>query len=320
MPYLLTVSRTDMSLRRRKWVDPSYRPAVRVIGSPALPSGYPGLLALVDDDGKVCRTLPLPSPKGLLGTPVGLLVACFAEIRLVGDDLLDSTTLVSEPWFNDLHSLRPSANGVVVAAAGVDAAFEVSLSGQTTWRWWAADHGMSTDPAGRPRSLDRDGDHRGLSYPLEAQTTHLNAVAALDDTTFLATVFHAGVLAAIDRASGAVTPLMTALRRPHAVRVLGDGTVTLADTAAGCALRAWVRDGRVEASERIGAGTSWLHDAHTVEDGWIFVDGARSRVVHADCAGNPRRVDLFDPDWCLYEVLPWQPREPRAAAEGTASR
>lgn len=318
MPYLLTVSRMDLSSRRQRWSDSSYRPTVRTIGSPELPKGYPGLLALVDDDGTVCRTLPLASPKGMLATPAGLLVACFAEIRLVTDDLLHSTTLASEPWFNDLHSLRPTPNGFAVAAAGVDAAFELSPAGETVWSWWAVEHGLSTDPSGQPRSVRKDGDHRGVSYPVEMQTTHLNALAALDDSTFLATVFQTGSLAAIDRSSGAVTPLLTALRRPHAVRVPGDGTVTLADTGAGHAVRTRVRGGRAKATERIDAGTSWLHDAHLVEDGWIFVDGAHSRVVHADAAGNARRVDTFDPDWCLYEVLPWEPRRSPATAERTS--
>jgi hypothetical protein len=66
VPYLLTVSRLDLLTRRKRWSNPSYRSRIRVIGSPELPKGYPGLLVLVDDQGLVRHRLPMDNPKGLL--------------------------------------------------------------------------------------------------------------------------------------------------------------------------------------------------------------------------------------------------------------
>jgi hypothetical protein len=309
----------DFSTRRNRWADPSHRPSIRIIGSPEMPVAYPGLLVVVGDDGTVSRSIPLASPKGMLSTPDGLMVACYSEIRLFNGDLTSSTTFLSEPWCNDLHSLRPSPNGVLVAVAGVDAAFEISPSGATTWSWWAAEHGFSTDRRGDPVTPARECDHRRFSYPVEGQSTHINAIATLNNETFLATLFQHNMLAAVDRESGDVSLLLNGLQRPHAIRVFDDGTITLANTAMGEAIVARVHDGVAEVVQRLDTGTSWLHDAYFDGEDWMFVDGANSRVVHADGKGNVLRVDTFDPDWCLYEVLPWsQAIGPGTAAEAVA--
>lgn len=305
MAYLLTVSRMDFSKRKQRWSDPSYTPRIRKIGTPDSPIAYPGLLVLVDDDGRIRRSVPFDSPKGMLWTDAGLLVACFSEIRSCGADLDDSITLVRETWCNDLHSLRPSPRGLLVAAAGVDAAFELAPDGKTLWEWWAADHGFTTDQRGEPRLPAKEEDHRNLVYPVEMQTTHINAIAALDGTTFLATLFHEGALVAVDVDTGECSVLLEGLGRPHAVRVLGNGMVTLADTTAGTAILGRVQRRRFEVLQRIDTGTSWLHDAHFDGERWMFVDGANSRVLHADATGAVLQIDTFDPEWCLYEVLPW---------------
>lgn len=312
MPYFLTVSRTDFAARRRRWKDPSHRSVVRTIGSSELPVAYPGFLLLVDDDGTELARVPLASPKGMLATLDGLLVACFNEIRRFASDLTDSTTFLSEPWCNDLHSLRPSPHGFIAAAAGVDAAFEISPGGAVTWSWWAADHGFTTDSEGRPWSLRKDDDHRPFSYPVEKQLTHLNAVAALNEQTFLATVFQVGALGAVDRRTGDFTPLLTGLGRPHAVRVRDDGLITFANTTAGQVVTARMGPEEVVAGagagfqveQRIDTGTNWLHDAYLHDEGWMLVDGAHSRVIHIDAEGDVVRMDAFNPEWCLYEVFP----------------
>lgn len=314
MAYLLTVSRTDFSRRRQRWTDPSHRSKIRTVGSPELPLGYPGALVLVDDRGEIRYGVPMDGPKGMLEVADGLLVACYTEVRLLSTDLSRSHRLVSGPWCNDLHSLRPSPNGFVVAVAGVDAAHELADDGSVRWSWWAAEHGFTTDQRSEPYTLVKDRDHRRFSYPVDLQSTHINAIAALDDATFLATVFHDGTLVSIDRATGDCAVVVSGLQRPHAIRVLDDGTVTFSNTGAGEAVRGRVRDGNLEVLQQIDAKTTWLHDAYFTGDGWMLVDGANSRVVHTDAEGTVLRIDTFDPDWCLYEVLPWAGPDPYGPA------
>lgn len=305
MPYLLTVSRMDLSARRRRWSDPTYDPGVRTIGSPALPLAYPGALVLVDDDGLIRKGIPLLSPKGMLFHGDRLLVACYDEIRSFSLDLTESSSLVNESWCNDLHSLRASADGILVAATGVDAVAEFSATGATTWLWWAAENGFPTDLRGEPWSLGTDQDHRTRSYPVELQSIHVNAVAPLDDETYVATLLHRDSLITIDRRTGEHRVLLDGVPKPHAARVRPDGLVTYADTTTGEGVLAEVYDGRLKVLQRVGAETRWLHDAHFDGTRWMLADGENARVVHVDAEGEVIRVDQFHPDWCLYEVLPW---------------
>lgn len=310
MQYLLTVSRTDFSRRRARWttVPPSSfsRPRIKTIGSPELPLAYPGLLALIDEDGLIVKSIPLWGPKGLLYNEDRLLVACFTEIRSFSMDLSSSFCFATEMWFNDLHSLRPSSRGVLVAATGVDVAAELSTKGKTLWQWWAAENGFLVNAMGEPWSLGKNNDHRKYSYDIELQLTHLNCIAALDDSTIVATFFHQNALVSIDRVSGDWSVILDGLVKPHAVRVLGDGLITVADTTNGTGILLRVCNGRSEILNKVSINTTWLHDAFFDGNQWLLVDGANSRVVHTDVNGNTIRVDRFDSEWCLYEVLPWK--------------
>jgi hypothetical protein len=306
MPYLLSVSRTDFSKRKANWANPDYRSRTRVFYTPELSLPYFGVVLVVGDDGRIEDSLPLWGPKGMLYAGDRLLVACYSEIRAFDRDLTGSSQLISEPWCNDLHSLRPSERGVLVAVSGLDAAFEVGLDGSVVWEWWAADSGLATTKQGDPWALGKDKDHRLFSYPIEDQSTHINAIAALDESTLVATLLHQNMLIAIDRETGEWSTLFENLGRPHAVRTVADHTITFADTLAGTGVVARVEDGRAEVLERVTVDTSWIHDAYLDDDRWLFVDGANCRVIHTDRSGDVVHVDQFDPDWCLYEVLPFR--------------
>lgn len=305
MAYLLTVSRMDMSVRRRHWADPSYDPGVRLIGSRQMPVAYFGALVLVGDGGTIRRGIPLVSPKGMLRVDDRLLVACHTEIRSFSANLDSSCSLVSAPWCNDLHSLRPSPGGFLVASTGADAAAELAPDGTELWRWWAVDHGFPLDQRSEPWSLGKDTDHRNYVYPVDLQSIHLNAVAALDRDTLVATLLHRDALIAIDWATGAQRTLGDPVRQPHAVRVLDEGMITYCDTKTGEGTLARVEGDQLTVVQRVAAGTDWLQDATFDGDSWTLVDGANARVVHADRDGKVVRVDTFDPEWCLYETLPW---------------
>src|SRR5436853_1071592 len=143
--YLVTISRTDLSHRKRRWEDPSHRSKIRKFGPREMPLAYRALLALIDEDGEIVKAVPLWSPKGILRVQDRLLVACFSEIRSFSLDLSSSETFVDARWCNDLHSLRPTPNGVVVAVSGVDAFVELSTDGEVVYEWWAAEHGFDVD-------------------------------------------------------------------------------------------------------------------------------------------------------------------------------
>src|SRR5690606_36081704 len=120
------------------------------------------------------------------------------------------------------------------------------------------------------------------------------------------TLLHRDMLITIDRATGAHAVMLDGVRQPHAVRTLDDRLITFSDTKAGEGVIARITDDGVDVLQRVGAETDWLHDAYFDGERWLLVDGANSRVVHADADGWIVQIDYFDPEWCLYEVLPWQ--------------
>jgi hypothetical protein len=308
MSYLLTVSRTDFSERKRRWADPSHKPLVRRFGTPELPLAYPGALVHVGDSGEILNTVPLWGPKGMLILGERLLVASFSEVKALSLDLKTSWTLLSAGWCNDLHSLRASRRGAVLAVSGLDSAVEFSDDGSLLWQWWADEHGYSTTLEGSPWAFHKEADHRGHSYPVELQSTHINAIAALDDDTFLATLLHKNCLIKIDRNTGFCAVVLEDLGRPHAVRVAQNGLITVADTTNGAAVVLQMQNGIASLLDRVTFNTTWIHDAFFDGARWLIVDGEYSRVIHADARGKVLRVDEFPSEWCLYEVLPFDSR------------
>jgi hypothetical protein len=181
-----------------------------------------------------------------------------------------------------------------VASTGLDLLLEFSRDGEILWNWWATDHGFELTPTGCRRELDKSADHRTIQYGTLNQTTHINSAAELPDGRFLASLFHQGMVIAIDRESGEWQPVLEGLDHPHAVRVLDDShdksgphdksrsyNFTVADTVRGRALLASIngRGGRIEAE--IDTGTSWLQDCRydTHHDCWVLVDGKNSRIM-----------------------------------------
>ena len=87
-------------------------------------------------------------------------------------------------------------------------------------------------------------DQRVQKYGTLKQTTHVNSVAELPDGRVLATLFHQGTVIAIDRATGSWQTLLGGLDHPHAVRVLDEEHITVADTAHGKALLISLKGGQ----------------------------------------------------------------------------
>jgi hypothetical protein len=268
-----------------------------------------GLLVSVDGYGSVARAVPCDNPQGIMTVADGYLIARHHVVELWSRDLSYERDHASYPWFNDLHSLRSSEHGVVIAASGTDSITEVSNTGELRWLWWGAEHGFDTDTFGTRRALSKLDDHREIVYDTWLQATHVNSALAYGRDTVLATLFHQGSLAGIDRRTGTVRSLLDGLIRPHAVR-LRSGVLTLADTANGSGLvcrlagaEASVVNCRVEVDRCIEVRTGWLQDWHALEDGvFVAVDGERPAVVFLTASGEVIRRDEFDPDWYLYEI------------------
>ncbi|HEV2579573.1 MAG TPA: hypothetical protein VGT44_01875 [Ktedonobacteraceae bacterium] len=312
MSYLLSCISTRHSLLKQHWKETRDQIScpVTVLGSRYKPEeDQGGLLCLLDERGQVQSSVELPMPAGLARSENGVLVASLEAIHEVSADLSTvRSDVVSLPSFNLLHSLSRTAQGYLVASTGMDAILEFTPQGEPIWSWWATEHGFEETPTGERRFLDTEADYRGIKYGTLAQTTHVNSAAELPDGTILASLFHQGMVIAIDRASGAWRSVLEGLDHPHAVRVLAGDYFTVADTGQGRALLVHLEYGKGTIEAEVSAGTTWLQDCSYdyKHDHWILVDGKHSRVtLRAGTAGEKEvaRFDL-DPEWRLYEVLP----------------
>ena len=268
-----------------------------------------GLLCLIDDFGFSQKTVDLKMAAGMVNTDQGVLITTFSSIHEADSDLgMLKRDVISSPLFNALHSISRTERGYLVASTGLDLLLEFDRTGDILWSWWATDHGFEFTPTGSRRELDKFIDYRSVQFGTLAQTTHINSAAELPDGRVLASLFHQGMVIAIDRASGNWQPVLEDLDHPHAVRILDKNHFTVADTVHGKALLVRIdeRGGHGIVEEAVDVGTSWLQDCRydAEYDAWILVDGKHSRLVlRGGRAGDKSvaRIDL-DPEWRLYEA------------------
>src|SRR5712691_12530892 len=268
-----------------------------------------GLLCLLNDNGQVQASTRLSMPAGMALDGNSLLVAAIDKVYEVAPDLTNvEPHTISLPAFNMLHSLSRTRQGYLAASTGTDAILEFNRQGQLLWSWWATEHGFEHTPTGERRVLDPKLDHRGIKYGTLAHTTHVNSAAELPGGTVLATLFHQGVVVAIDRESGDWRPVLEELDHPHSIRVLAEDYFTVADTGRGRALLVRIKNGVGQIEASVQVDTNWLQDCcyDYANDRWILVDGKHSRIqLRSGTAGEKHlaRFDL-DPEWRLYEALP----------------
>jgi hypothetical protein len=312
MDLLLSCISTKHSMLKKHWAQSREHTQcpLTVLGSHHKPQeDQGGLLCLLDEMGYIQRSVELPMPAGMALSDNGVFVASLEAIHEVTPDLsIVQHDVVNLPAFNLLHSLSRTSHGYLVASTGVDALVEFTRDGQVLWNWWATEHGFEQTPTGERRTLDTTRDHRGTKYGTLAQTTHVNSAVELPGGRILASLFHQGMIIAIDRESGAWQPVLEGLDHPHALRVLAEDYVTVADTGRGRALLMHIKGGKGEIEAEVSAATSWLQDCFYDyrRDHWILVDGKNSRIILRSGTSGERTLIQFDlnPEWRLYEVLP----------------
>jgi hypothetical protein len=312
MDLLLSCISTKHSMLKQHWAQAREHTQcpLTVLGSHYKPQeDQGGLLCLLDEMGYIQRSVELPMPAGMAFSDNGVFVASLEAIHELTPDLsIVQPNVVSSPAFNLLHSLSRTTRGYLVASTGLDAILEFTRDGQLLWSWWATEHGFVQTPTGEQRILDLTADHRGIKYGTLAQTTHVNSAVEVPGNLVLASLFHQGMVIAIDRESGAWHPVLEGLDHPHSLRVLTEDYFTVADTGRGRALLVHLKDGRGKIEVEVGASTTWLQDCYYDyrHDRWILVDGKHSRIIlRSGTSGERPHIQFdLDPEWRLYEVLP----------------
>jgi hypothetical protein len=310
MRLLLSCISTKHSVLQEHWSATSEKTEcpLTVLGSYEKPKeDLGGLLCIIEDLGASQKTVDLKLAAGMVDSEQGVFVTAFDSIHeLDPEQGVLKRDVVSLPLFNALHSISRTRRGYLVASTGLDLLVEFNRQGEVLWTWWATDHGFALTPTGRPRELDKSADHRTIKYGTLSQTTHVNSAAELPDGRVLATLFHQGMVVAIDRESGAWQPVLEGLDHPHAVRVLDEQHFTVADTVHGKALLVKLNGHESSVEAEIDAGTSWLQDCRydARNNCWVLVDGKHSRITlrRGRTGDTPLAQFELDPEWRLYEA------------------
>ena len=303
-PYYLSVASQDLKERQARWEKERGakrdRPKKKPWNAPAAYEPGAGRILYIGTKGEVLADTSQDFVHGLLPHTNGMLVAQHHHIHHFTPDLTPMDTFARHNSLNDIHTLRKTKHGILIAASGTDTLLEMSADGsRVLWEWWAHEHGFAVDHFGDRRVLDKKEDHREILYPTWLHTAHVNSAIELPDGSIAATFFMQGIVGNIDRASGEVVALVENLQRPHALRTTSKGNVTFADTARGVA---HLLTSDFKPLQDVSIDTNWLQDCQLHDGMWILVDAQHARVYFADDTGTVFAYDQFDENWDFFEV------------------
>lgn len=262
-----------------------------------------GLLALIDWDAReVVWARAFDSASGACFTDDSLLIASMVGNRIfVLDRTFQPHLHLTNPLFNDLHTVHRSNKGFIVASSGTDAIIEFSSEGYSSWTWLGTDHGFIYLPDGGTHIIDPRFDY-SMSPPLTtAQTTHINS-AAEHNGMVLATLFVQGTLIAINKATGTFRRVVNGMNRPHAIRKRPDGWL-VCDSGAN---RVVLLRHSFAIEAILEDGFDWPQDAVCVGangENVIVLDANNSRLVELNIAAHRTVAELVFPStWKGFSV------------------
>jgi len=290
---------------RQSWHGMPRRTQVGADARHAVGDQNEGVLAAIDaETGQIVCQRILDTPAGFAIAGDRLYVSSmYANRILTLNSDLEVTDTFANRLMNDLHSVVPSPDGLLVTSSGTDAIVEITPDGDLRWDWLASEHGYASAPNGHPIKTSRHRDYRFAQVDTAMQATHCNSAVLhrVDGRpVVLATLFHQGQLVAIDRATGTPEVLVRGMRNPHAIRRRPGGWVVSDSRSSAVVLLGedfWI-DAIIEDD------FNWIQDALPLDQGTLLIaDANNSRFVFWDLdGGTPIRSVHYPAEWKVYQV------------------
>ena len=285
---------------------------------------FGGRLVLVDwRRGEVLADKPLLGAAGLGIDGRTIVTSSWIEPYLYVMADGQEVGRVTNRWFNYIHSVELTApQRALVACAGSDLIAEIAFDGEVVWDWFGPEHGYDTRTDGTPAFFDRHADYRAIRVGTADQAMHVTSALTMPDGTILATLFHQGVLIAIERNSGSARVVLDGLSKPHGVHTR-DGGFLLSDTLGH---RIVLLDDRLRVCSEISVGSQWLQDSLVTSAGTyltlenVHIDQGPqgelcNRITEIDEAGRRLRSVEIGVDFRLFTA-----REIDESFAGTLAR
>lgn len=219
------------------------------------------------------------------------------EVSLTPDHPMQLRRRISQPCFNDLHSLERTRRGLLAASSGTDLVVELDLQGNLLWEWWAAEHGYDVTPSGEVRPSGRGKEHRNVYYHTRYQSTHVNCAVTRDEQErfVLCLLFHQGQLLQIDRSlpldqqKGEL--ILDGLARPHSLEKIPTGWIFCNSLSKELVLL----DDDLKVQDRIFYDGGWIQDCTRLPNGNVVLNDVDNTVL----------VELEPPDWKIVSRTPY---------------
>lgn len=131
---------------------------------------------------------------------------------------LEQLTVIRSKMFNDVHSVVRQGEYLIITSTGVDSVVRVSLRDYSVEAvvTFSIDSTSKELIAQKGWTKDTEHDYSRDHINTEAQVTHLNYAAVLDDGRLGISLFHQGKIVGFDEKSGRVDTLVEGLFRSHA--------------------------------------------------------------------------------------------------------
>jgi hypothetical protein len=241
-----------------------------------------GFLLVVDWDGeRIMAGRQFPKPFGFALHDGMLYVATWG-----GEDILAvrGNTVVGRfqhPWFNHLHSIDATPEGLLVTSSGTDLIAEIDYTGRVFWDCFLFEHGYDRGPYPLADLFDRSRNYNHRYIPSYLDM-HVNSAVRVDDRTVLATVFRSNELVRIDRRTRRIESVLNDLHRPHAIRRRPDGYI-VSDTEGEAVV---LLDSRLRKEHVIPVPAPWIQDAVLTADRLMVVSNQKMTGSPDDAGGT----------------------------------
>ncbi|MAF85640.1 MAG: hypothetical protein CL875_04090 [Dehalococcoidales bacterium] len=281
-----------------------------------------------------CWIMELEEPRGFAKLPND--TSAISEIGQISifDSNLKQVNTLKHDFFGFLHTIILSADRekMLVVSGGYDSIFEVDIkTGAIKWSWFGWDHGYNprqqdgaflTYDRRQAEAWQRQGKKAQFVAPklygkqglvTAGRTTFPNSAyynIYKDETTIVATLFHAGELIEIDKKTGDVFVRLSGMNIPHSILPWESGWL-VTSTREGCFFTlspTFQVERQVSFTDMPGkpAGMEeeeWLQSVSPLSDGrqLLAVDANRGLFV-IDVENRKWNVFDIDENWCVQEV------------------
>lgn len=208
---------------------------------------------------------------------------------------------INNKYFNDIHSVNITKNGLLITSSGLDLILEISPKGKVLWEWWAFNNGYNTTPLGKERKIKKNINSREIDFPTLEQTTHINSAIFSDDREkeLIASLFHQGEVVRINKSSGKAKTILNGLKQPHSVYRLGENFV-VSDTN-GKRVIIFNKNGKI--INEIFGEFNWIQDCTKLSNGnYLVADSNNNRIVEVNNKGRVIDFYNYDKNYKIYQI------------------